>query len=58
VDAAHGAAHHGTPLVDDLDPGPDADDDLPAACECGPRTLSRTGLLTAVERGEHHLRVD
>ncbi|MDD7942438.1 hypothetical protein PHK61_28890 [Actinomycetospora lutea] len=57
VDAPHGAAHHGTRLVDDLDAGPDTDDDLPAACECGPRTLSRSDLLTAVRRGEHHLRV-
>jgi hypothetical protein len=58
VDAAHGAAHHGTPLVDELDAGPDADDDVPAVCECGPHTLSRAGLLAAVHRGEHHLRVD
>lgn len=60
VDTAHGPAHHGRVLVDDLDPAadPTADDELPAVCECGPRTLSRAALLAAVRDGEHHLRVD
>lgn len=47
VDTAHHGGRRGTEYADLLDAGPMVDDDLPAWCECGPRTLSRTEL------GEH-----
>lgn len=59
VDVAHHDAAHGVEVVDLLDPGADAmvDDALPATCECGPRTVSRSELLRTVESGQHRLLV-
>ena len=59
-DAAHHGGHRDTDLVDWLEPGvpPEVDDAVPAGCECGPRSLSRTALRAAVAAGEHRLVVD
>ncbi|GAY07382.1 hypothetical protein [Pseudonocardia sp. N23] len=59
VDTGHIAGRRRGAYVDLLDPGEGAidDDDLPASCECGPRTLSRSGLLAAVARGQRHMRL-
>jgi hypothetical protein len=40
-----------------LDTGGDplADDGLPASCECGPHTLSRSALLASIARRRHVL---
>ena len=45
VDTAHHGHRRGLEYVDMLDAGPGADDEMPAWCDCGPRTLSRIGLL-------------
>lgn len=37
---------------------PTADDALPAWCDCGHRTLSRTEVLSWVAEGEHRVIVD
>jgi len=60
VDTGHGTGAHGRPFVDFLDTGdiPNQEDDLPAGCECGPRTLSRTALTDAVAKRARHLLVD
>lgn len=60
VDAGHGSSNSGRGHVDLLDTGGDllADDDMPASCECGPRTLSRAALLASVEEGTRHVIVD
>ncbi len=59
VDVAHHDAVPGVEVVDVLDPGTGAmaDDALPATCECGPRRVSRSELLRAVESGQHRLLV-
>lgn len=44
VDTAHRGGRHGAEYVDLLNGGPMVDDELPAWCECGPRTLSRAEL--------------
>jgi hypothetical protein len=52
----HGPQRH---WVDFLLPGTDADldDDLPAGCECGRRTLSRAVLAQAIREGERRVLV-
>ncbi|MFZ5872477.1 MAG: hypothetical protein ACOYXW_18380 [Actinomycetota bacterium] len=55
--------HHGTngrAWYDLLDPGdgPAVDDDLPAGCECGRRTLSRRLLREHVAAGERHIVIE
>jgi len=59
VDAPHGVEPCGHEWADVLAVANDlmADDELPAGCECGPRTLSRTELLRAVAAHRRHLRV-
>jgi hypothetical protein len=58
-DAAHHNNTHGVEqvdlLVDSRDPM--VDDALPASCECGPRTLSRSELLRVIAEGKRRLRV-
>ncbi|SDK75760.1 hypothetical protein SAMN04487820_11266 [Actinopolyspora mzabensis] len=51
VDVAHHDSEHGVDVVDFLDTGTDAtaEDELPAACECGPRAIMRSELLQAIE---------
>lgn len=49
VDLAHHGRRPGAEYVDLLDGGPFAEDELPAGCECGTRTLSRTQLRRAIE---------
>jgi hypothetical protein len=51
-DTAHKAARHGHAYVDLLRPSPMADDGLPAWCDCGSWTLSRSELL-AQAHGKH-----
>lgn len=48
------------PWVDFLVPGadPTVDDELPAGCECGQRTLSRAALTQAIREGERRLVID
>ncbi len=64
---AHGSkdfvdtGHHGTArvdLVDLLGVGREADDALPAWCDCGPVELSRSALRSALHAGRRTLRVD
>ncbi|GAA4552731.1 hypothetical protein [Pseudonocardia xishanensis] len=59
VDTGHGADRRGGVFVDLVDPGAGSieDDDLPAGCECGPRTLSRARLMAAVAAEERLLRL-
>lgn len=52
---AHGS-RGGTEYVDLLD-ARDADDQLPAWCDCGPRSLSRASLLDHVRAGDHLVRI-
>lgn len=47
----------GSEYADLLDAGTHADDDLPAWCDCGPHTLSRSHLLALVRSGERTLRL-
>ena len=55
--------HHGDPrgrlYADLLEVGADelTDDGLPASCECGPRTLSRSQLLTSIAGQKRRLLV-
>lgn len=57
VDVAHHAQRRGTEYSDMLEVGTDdADDAMPAWCECGPRTLSRAELVAAVAARKHRLR--
>lgn len=51
VDTAHHAAHRGHAYVDLLPAGPMAEDGLPAWCDCGSWTLSRSELLAQVGAG-------
>jgi len=65
-DAAHHGGHRDTPWIDWLavDAGPDAphgappDDTIPAGCECGRRTLSRTLLAQAAQEGTRRMVID
>lgn len=45
VDAAHGDATRGDEFTDLLAPGPMVADEVPAWCDCGHWTLSRSDLL-------------
>jgi hypothetical protein len=49
VDTGHGGGQRGS-YVDLLEPRDDTfgDDALPASCVCGPRTLSRSSLLSSI----------
>ena len=51
VDTAHHGATRGQEYVDVLDPGPSGDDQLPAWCDCGTRTLSRAEVRREVRPG-------
>lgn len=60
-DSPHKASVPGRPYRDLLDPGTGAgaaDDDLPASCECGTRTLSRRLLLAAIAAGDRRIVID
>ncbi|GAB4585634.1 hypothetical protein [Nocardia sp. IFM 10818] len=57
VDTAHGAHRHGTRFADLLSGDELSDDALPASCECGPHTLSRTRLQQAIDAGEHTIQL-
>ncbi|MFC4602738.1 hypothetical protein [Rhodococcus kronopolitis] len=48
VDTAHHGDHSGSEFVDLLAASRYEDDELPASCACGARTLSRRELLDAV----------
>ncbi|WP_191279654.1 hypothetical protein [Nocardioides flavus (ex Wang et al. 2016)] len=50
IDTGHHGSPSGAELVDLLD-APEAEDALPAWCDCGPRTLSRTALLAHLRDG-------
>lgn len=52
--------HHGAArpeYADLLEQDPLGTDDLPAWCDCGPHTLSRTSLLAQIRSGQHTARV-
>ncbi len=51
VDTAHHGGHRGHEYVDLLAPGPMAGDGLPAWCDCGSWTLSRSELLGQAQAG-------
>ncbi|GAA5107794.1 hypothetical protein [Haloechinothrix salitolerans] len=57
VDTPHHAATRGKEYVDLLEAEPYADDEVPAWCDCGPRSLSRAALARAIadERRTIHL---
>lgn len=59
VDVAHHDARHGVLVADLVDPGPEeiAEDELPASCECGPRTVSRADVMRALAAGERRILV-
>jgi hypothetical protein len=60
VDAGHAGSDRCRGHTDMLDTRGDlmSDDSLPASCECGPRTLSRSALLASLAEGERHVIVD
>lgn len=57
VDTAHHGGPRGTEYVDLLVGDPMSDDGLPAWCDCGPHTLSRSALLEEAASGSHTVRV-
>lgn len=57
VDTAHHGQRRGSEYVDLLEAGPLLGDDLPAWCECGPRTLSRSELRGCVVANQRTLRL-
>lgn len=58
IDTGRRGSRGGAQYVDMLEGGPWADDGLPAWCDCGPRTLSRSELLVHLRRGLRVVRVD
>lgn len=52
VDLAHGTHGRGTQYMDLLDGAPNADDELPAHCECGAHSLSRRELRQAIDSAQ------
>lgn len=59
-DVGHHASRLGLDWFDLLDPGDDhwVSDDLPAGCECGPYTLSRSQLRQQIADGETRVIVE
>ena len=59
-DAAHHGGHRDGLWMDWLlpDEAVTQDDPLPAGCECGTRSLSRTRLIEALASGEHRMIMD
>lgn len=59
-DSGHHASQLGVDWFDLLDAGvgPAVDDALPAGCECGPYTLSRSDLLDDISRGKRRVVID
>lgn len=57
VDTGHGAHDLGTRYVDLLAADGIVDDALPAACECGPHTLSRAQLTQAIADSERTIQL-
>lgn len=61
VDVAHHDSSHGRKFVDVVEPNPESnatdDDELPAGCACGPRTLSRSELTRALAAGRRRMLV-
>ncbi len=60
VDVDHRPVSHGRVgryHLDLLEPFDPADDALPATCECGPRTLSRADLLSALRESRRTIEV-
>lgn len=54
VDTTHHGAGRGKEYIDLLAAGPMIDDEVPAWCDCGPHTLSRS-QLAGVIAAEHHM---
>ena len=57
IDTPHHGGPRGTEHVDLLAGGPMSDDGLPAWCDCGPHTLSRSELLEEAAAGPRTVRV-
>ncbi|WP_250549853.1 hypothetical protein [Pseudonocardia sp. H11422] len=57
IDTRHHGGPRGRPYLDLLNTAnvPEADDALPAWCECGPRQLSRSELRSAVAARRRHI---
>jgi hypothetical protein len=58
IDTGSHGRRGGDEYVDLLAAGTAADDQLPAWCDCGPRTLSRSELLGQARSGPHTVRLD
>ena len=57
IDTAHHGGPRGTEYVDLLIGDPMSDDGLPAWCDCGPHTLSRSDLRREAESGQRTVHV-
>ncbi|MEV0297542.1 hypothetical protein [Nocardia sp. NPDC050710] len=57
VDTGHGAHHHGSRYADLLAADDIVDDAVPASCECGSHTLSRTRLEQAIADRERTIQL-
>lgn len=58
IDTGRRGSRGGEKYVDMLAGEPEADDGLPAWCDCGPHTLSRRELLRSIGRGVRVVRID
>lgn len=60
IDVGHAGDQRGRCYADLLDGAVEipVDDGLPASCECGPRSVSRSMLLAALARHVRHVIVD
>lgn len=58
IDTGRSGSRGGSVYVDLLEADPTVDDRLPAWCDCGPRTLSRTELLAFVRAGVRSVRLE
>lgn len=58
IDTGSAGARGGIEYVDLLDAGLSAEDELPAWCDCGSRTLSRQELLTFARAGVPTVRLE
>ncbi|WP_372736614.1 hypothetical protein [Nocardioides sp.] len=58
VDTGHHGDRSGQEFVDLLDVGPTHEDDLPAWCDCGARTLSRADVIDYANSGKRTVHID
>jgi hypothetical protein len=58
IDTGRSGSRGGQEYVDLLVAEPGIEDDLPAWCDCGPRTLSRTKLVAYIHDGVRSVHVE